>query len=335
MEMSRRLLLQTLSGVACVGGLGLSAQAWAEEFTMKLTSTASADLDTEWMELLKKGVEAGSAGKIKVNLYPASQLGSSQTTIEGVTMGTVELAINASGLYEGLEPRFAALSVPGVITSMNQGAKVLADPDVRKRLGTIAKDKGVEVITALAHSPVGIVSRKPIAALADLKGMKIRVPGSAVVIDQLKELGASPIAMSLGEVLPAFQNGTIDGVYAGSTIFSALKYYDISKNMTLLPSTFIVIVGLVNSDYMASLGPLEKLVRDVAAKADVEGAAWGETDVENGKAAWQKNGGQILMLPPADAKQYLDIVVPTALKSLSPATKADYDVLKTASAKYA
>ena len=136
-------------------------------------------------------------------------------------------------------------------------------------------------------------------------------------------------------MLPAFQNGTIDGVYAGSTIFSALKYYDISKNMTLLPSTFIVIVGLVNSDYMASLGPLEKLVRDVAAKADVEGAAWGETDVENGKAAWQKNGGQILTLPPADAKQYLDIVVPTALKSLSPATKADYDALKAASVKYA
>jgi TRAP-type C4-dicarboxylate transport system substrate-binding protein len=334
MEISRRLLLQTLSGAACVGGLGFAGRAWAEEFTMKLTSTASADLDTEWMELFKKGVEAGSAGKIKVNLYPASQLGSSQTTIEGVTMGTVELAINASGLYEGLEPRFAALSVPGVITSMGQGAKVLADPDVRKRLGTIAKEKGVEVITALAHSPVGIVSRKPIASLADLKGMKIRVPGSALVIAQLKDLGASPIAMSLGEVLPAFQNGTIDGVYAGSTIFSALKYYDISKNMTLLPSTFIVIVGLVNTDFMTSLGSLEAMVRAEAAKADVESAVWGEGDVANGRAAWEKNGGQVLMLPAADAKQYLDIVVPTALRNLGAAAKADYDVLKTASAKY-
>lgn len=335
MEISRRLLLQTLSGAACVGGLGFAGRAWAEEFTMKLTSTASADLDTEWMELFKKGVEAGGAGKIKVNLYPASQLGSSQTTIEGVTMGTVELAINASGLYEGLEPRFAALSVPGVITSMGQGAKVLADPDVRKRLGAIAREKGVEVITALAHSPVGIVSRKPIASLADLKGMKIRVPGSALVIAQLKDLGASPIAMSLGEVLPAFQNGTIDGVYAGSTIFSALKYYDISKNMTLLPSTFIVIVGLVNTDFMTSLGSLEAMVRAEAAKADVESAVWGESDVANGRAAWEKNGGRVLMLPAADAKQYLDIVVPTALRNLGAAAKADYDVLKTASAKYA
>jgi TRAP-type C4-dicarboxylate transport system substrate-binding protein len=335
MEISRRLLLQTLSGAVCVGGLGLSGRAWAEDFTMKLTSTASADLDTEWMELLKKGVEAGSGGKIKVNLYPASQLGSSSTTIEGVTMGTVELAINASGTYEGLEPRFAVLSVPGVITSMSQGAKVLADPAVRKRLGMIAKDKGVEVITALAHSPVGIVSRKPIATLADLKGMKIRVPGSALVIEQLKDLGASPIAMSLGEVLPAFQNGTIDGVYAGTTIFSALKYYDISKNMTLLPSTFIVIVGLVNSDFMSSLGPLEAMVRAEAAKADAEGAGWGETDVANGRAAWEKNGGQVLTLPAADAKQYLDIVVPTALRNLGADAKADYEVMKTASVKYA
>jgi TRAP-type C4-dicarboxylate transport system substrate-binding protein len=334
MDISRRLLLKTVPGLALAGSFGFSARAWAEDFAMKLTTTASNDLDTKWLELLKAGVEAGSAGKIKANVYPASQLGSAETTIEGVTMGTVEVAINASGVYEGLEPRFAVLAVPGVITSMAQGAKVLADPAVRERLGQIARDKGVEVLTALAHSPVGIVSRKPIQTLADFKGMKIRVPGSALLIEQLKQLGASPIAMSLGEVLPAFQNGTIDGVYAGTTIFSALKYYDISKNLTLLPDTFVVIVGLANSDFLKSLGPLEAMVREQARKADTDGAAWGETDVTNAQAAWEKNGGKTITLPDADAKQYLDLVVPVALKNLGKEAHADYDVLKAASVKY-
>ena len=250
MEISRRALMRSASGLACLGALGLARRAWAEDFTMKLTTTASNDLDTEWLTLLKQGVESSSGGKIKANVYPASQLGSAETTIEGVTMGTVEVALNASGVYEGLEPRFAVLAVPGVVTSMAQGAKVYADPAVRDRLNAIAKGKGVEVITAMMHSPVGIVSRKPIKTLADFNGMKIRVPGSALLIEQLKQLGASPIAMSLGEVLPAFQNGTIDGVYAGTTIFSALKYYDISKNMTLLPGTFIVMLGLINGYFL-------------------------------------------------------------------------------------
>jgi TRAP-type C4-dicarboxylate transport system substrate-binding protein len=334
MHISRRLLLKAMPGLALAGDLGFSAGARAEDFTMKLTTTASNDLDTKWLELLKAGVEAASAGKIKANIYPASQLGSAETTIEGVTMGTVEVAINASGVYEGLEPRFAVLAVPGVITSMAQGAKVLADPAVRERLGQIARDKGVEVLTALVHSPVGIVSRQPITTLADFKGMKIRVPGSALLIQQLKQLGASPIAMSLGEVLPAFQNGTIDGVYAGSAIFSALKYYDISKNLTLLPETFVVIVALVNSDFMTSLGPLAAVVREQARKVDTEGAAWGATDVTNAHVAWERNGGKTIKLPEADATRYLDLVVPVALNNLGTEARADYDVLKAASVKY-
>jgi len=323
-----------MSGLVCAGSFGFAGRAAAADFTMKLTTTASNDLDAEWLELLKRGVEAASGGKIQANVYPASQLGSAQTTIEGVTMGTIEVAVNASGTYEGLEPRLAIFAVPGVISSMAQGAKVLADPDVRRRLGTIARDKDVEVMTALAQGPAGIVSRRPIKALADLKGMKIRVPGSALLIAQLKELGASPIAMSLGEVLPAFQNGTIDGVYAGSPIFSALKYYDISKSLTLLPSTYLVIVGLVNSAFMTSLGPLEAVVREAARKADVEGAAWGETDVVNAHAIWEKNLGQTIVLSDDDAKHYLDIVVPAALRNLGTEARADYEVLKAASLKY-
>ena len=338
MEISRRALIRTASGLACVGGLGgfgLVRPAWAEDFTMKLTTTASNDLDAEWLTLLKQGVESASGGRIRANVYPASQLGSAETTIEGVTMGTVEVTLNASGVYEGLEPRFAVLAVPGVVTSMAHGAKVYADPAVRERLNAIAKSKGVEVITAMMHSPVGIVSRRPINNLADFKGQKIRVPGSALLIEQLKELGASPVAMSLGEVLPAFQNGTIDGVYAGTTIFSALKYYDISKSLTLLPGTFIVMLGLINSDFLEQLGPLAKTVHDEAHKADAAAAPWGEQDVANARATWEKNGGQTITLPDADAKQYLDIVVPTALKALSADAKADYDVLKATAAKYA
>ena len=329
MHLTRRTTLATLAAATLP-----ITPARAQAYTMKLTTTASNDLDSKWLELLKQGVEANSGGKVKAQVYPASQLGSGPTTVEGVAMGTVEVALNASGTYEGLDPRFALFAVPGLIHSMAQGAAILADPDARKLFATIGRNKGIEVITALAHSPVAIVSHRPLNTLADFKGMKIRVPGSALLIEQLKQLGASPIAMSLGEVLPAFQNGTIDGVYAGTTIFTALKYYDISKNLTLLPATFVVIVGIANTDFMTSLGPLEPMVRDQARKADAEGATWGEADVAHTIATWEKNGGHTINLPPEDGKQYLDIVVPTALKNLTPATRKDYDALKAIAAKH-
>ena len=158
--------------------------------------------------------------------------------------------------------------------------------------------------------------------------MKIRVPGSALLIDQLKQLGAAPIAMSLGEVLPAFQNGTIDGVYAATTIFAALKYYDISKNMTLLPDTFILVLGIINRDFLTTVGPLAPVVLEAAHQADLKAAPWGEADVVNAAKVWAEHGGQSYSLSPADAKQYIDTVVPVALKSLTPAARTDYAALK-------
>ncbi len=324
----------TLLNLAALLGAGAVLPAWAQQFTMKLSTTASADLDVAWLNALKAGVEAGSQGKIKGQVYPASQLGTAQRTIEGVSMGTIEMVLNASGMYEGLEQRFGALAIPGVFDGLDHGIKVLADTDVRKRLATIASSKGVEVLTTLVHSPCSIVSRKPIRTLADLKGQKIRVPGSALLIAQLKELGANPIAMSLGEVLPAFQNGTIDGVYSGTPIPSYLKYFDVAKTQTLLPSTYISIVGLVSSSFMKSLGPLEAVVRDAARKADASVAPTVNTDVAEAKAVWEKNGGQMISLSSTDAKTYLDAVIPAATKLLSAEGKKDYEVLRAAAAKY-
>ena len=327
MTLSRRLFTYALPALA------LARPAWAQAFTMQLTTTASNDFDVEWLTLFKQDVEAASKGQIRANVYPGSQLGSGPSTVEGVAMGTIEVAMNASGTYEALDPRYAVFAVPGLFDTMAQGQKLLTSPEVRARVDQIGRDKGVETITALVQSPAAIVTRRPVKALADLTGMKIRVPGSASLIEQLKKFGAAPIAMSLGEVLPAFQNGTIDGVYAGTTIFTGLKYYDISKNLTLLPRSFLIMIGIVNAGFMSGLGKLEPVVRSAMKQADTDGLGWAQNDVDNAEAIWTKNGGQVFNFSDDDKKHFLDVVVPAALNGLSPAAKSDYAVLKAAADK--
>ena len=328
MMLSRRAFTVSLTGSLAIG-----RTARAASYTMQLTSTASNDIDQEWLTQFKIAVEALSHGQIRANVYPGSQLGSAQSTIEGTALGTIEVAMNASGLFESLEPRFGVLAVPGLISSLEQGDRALLSPEFRAAMGTMGHDKGVQVLTVAGATPAAIVTRRPVRALSELAGMKIRVPGSALLIDQLKQLGAAPIAMSLGEVLPAFQNGTIDGVYAATTIFAALKYYDISKNMTLLPDTFILVLGIINRDFLTTVGPLAPVVLEAAHQADLKAAPWGEADVVNAAKVWAEHGGQSYSLSPADAKQYIDTVVPVALKSLTPAARTDYAALKAAADK--
>jgi C4-dicarboxylate-binding protein DctP len=311
--------------------------AQAQTHTMKISSPTVNDLSQEWAKEFKAGIEARSGGKIKVEFYPANQLGQIPATVEGTAMGTIEAVVPASGFFIGLEPRFQVFDAPGLFKDMAHAQRVFADPAVRKQLSTLGNSKGVEPIALLAHGPLLLLSHKPIRAVADFKGQKIRVPGAAPLqIEPFKKLGANPVSMPLGEVLSAMQNRTIDGLIASATVFTAFKYYDLAKGLTALPGSFLIAPVMANRNFMKSLGPeLEAMVRDEAFKAQQKVEKFGIEDVGRTADVWKKNGGENITLSEAESKAYLDQVksVLPGLLSANAAIKADFDVLSAAAQK--
>src|SRR2546427_87811 len=160
---------------------------------------------------------------------------------------------------------------------------------------------------------------------------------SALQIEPLKRFGASPLSMPFGEVLPALQNRTIDGVWAGTTLFTALKFYDIAKTMTYLPSHWAATVPLVNRNFIKSLGPdLEKVVRGEARKADEHTLTWAAEDIKRSEKIWAQNGGKEIHLSPAEQKRFLDesIAAATPILTATPQGKEDYEAFAAAAKKY-
>lgn len=310
----------------------------AQQFTMKISSPTVNDVTGEWAKAFKAGVEARSKGRIKVQYYPASQLGQIPATVDGVAMGTIEMSIPAVGFLIGLEPRFQVFDAPGLFDSMEHAEKVLTDPEIRKLYSSFGASKGVEPLTVFVNGPQMVVSHKAIHGPADFRGLKIRVPGAApLYIEPFKKLGASPLSMPLGEVLPALQNHTIDGAVAAIAVFAAFKYYDIAKPMSYLPGTFLVAAGIVNRGWMKSLGPeLEAIVREESAKAEKVYSTWGVDDAKRAAATWTQKGGQVITMAPDQAKQYLGDVtsVMPQVMNANPRVKADYDALLAAAKKY-
>ncbi len=315
-----------------------TASAQAQQFTMKISSPTVNDVTGEWAKAFKAGVEARSNGKIKVEYYPASQLGQIPATVDGVAMGTIEMSIPAVGFLIGLEPRFQVFDAPGLFDSVVHGEKVLMDPDIRKRYAEFGADKGIEPLTVFINGPQMVVSHTAIRGAADFRSLKIRVPGAApLYVEPFRKLGASPLSIPLGEVLPALQNHTIDGAVAAIAVLVAFKYYDIAKPMTYLPGTYLLAAGIVNRGWMKSLGPdLEKIVREESAKAESLYSTWGVDDAKRAADTWQQKGGEVITMAPDQAKQYLaDVtsVMPPIL-SANPKVKADYDALLAAAQKY-
>ncbi len=309
----------------------------AQQFTMKLSSPTVNDAPHEWMKAFKAGVEQRSGGRVKVEIYPASQLGQIPATVDGVAMGTIEFAMPAVGFLIGMEPRFQVFDAAGVYDTVGQSQKALADPAVRARLATFGEAKGVELLVVGNNGPLMVASHKPIRAVADFKGQKIRVPGAAPLhVEPFKKLGASPISIPLGEVLPAMQNKTIDASISSFNVLTGFKYYDVTKTATYLPASFLFVGGVVNRNFMKSIGPeLAAIVREEARKAEIVFSTFGVADVERTRETWVKNGGEAITMSPAEAALYLkDVtsVIPAVLAT-NPQMKLDYETMMAAAAK--
>ena len=326
-----------MRSIALIAALALSGSAWAQ-FTMKISCPTVNDMNVEYMKAMKAGIEPRTNGKIKVELYPANQLGQIPRTVEGVALGTIEMTLVASGFFIGIDPRYLVFDAAGLFDDMDHGNRVFQDPEIRKRLSNFSADKGIELLITYSANPNMVVSHKPIRTLADFKGQKIRVPGAAPLhVEPFKHFGTSAISMPLGEVLPAMQNHTIDGAVAGLTVFPGFKYYDVAKGMTYLPGSYLILTGGVSRSFMKSIGPdLEKIVRDVSLEAEKLFFTWLPEDVERAKKTWTSNGGELIQLPPAEQKRYVAEVTQVTEQILAgqPAVKAEYDALRAAAQKH-
>jgi C4-dicarboxylate-binding protein DctP len=183
-----------------------------------------------------------------------------------------------------------------------------------------------------------VVSHKAVRTLDDFKGQKIRVPGGAPLhVQPFQHFGTAAISMPLGEVLPAMQNHTIDGVVAGLTVFPGFKYYDVAKNMTYLPGSYLILVGGVSRSFMKQIGPdLGKIVREVSRDAEKMFFTWLPDDVERARKNWIANGGEVITFSPADQKRFVADVgkVTETILAGQPQVKAEYDALKAAAARH-
>jgi TRAP-type C4-dicarboxylate transport system substrate-binding protein len=195
-----------------------AASAQSNPVVMKLSTATINDTQHEWLKRFAAAVARDSKGRIKPQIYPASQLGSIPRQIEGVQFGSIQGWMGPPEFLTGVDQRFEVLSAPGLFTSQDQDVRVLSDPQVRGLVLGLGANKGLEGVGIAPIGPSSLVSKKPIHHLAELKGMKIRVLASPFQLEMIKRLDASPVAMTLGDVLPALQQGAIDGALATITV---------------------------------------------------------------------------------------------------------------------
>jgi TRAP-type transport system periplasmic protein len=275
-----------------------AARAEDKTYVMKIGTPTVNDTPEEWSRLFTALIDKDSGGRIKVELYSASKLGPMAREIEGLQFGSIECAIMPPEFYVGVDERFEVLATPGLLDSLPHGQRLLAEPDVKKLMLGLGADKGLHGVGLYMALQSSLVSRTPIRQLADIKGKKIRVFASKFQTEAFQRLGATPVAMSLGDVLPAVQQGTIDGAISGITVFNAMHFQDAAKYVTQINQPGIFLIIEVSKKWFEALPKdLQDIIDKDAAAASVAINPFAAALYEKAQKSWVDGGGELIHLP--------------------------------------
>ena len=278
-------------------------------YTMKITLATLNDQIHAFAKNYAAAVEKDSGGRIKTEVYPASQLGAIPRQTEGVQFGAIQCQVVPPEFLVGVDERFEVMAAPGLVRSMAQGQKLAADPQVLKLMLSLGVDKGLHGVGLFMVNPAAIASKTAIRTLADFKGKKIRIFASKFQSEAFDRLGATPVAMSLGDVLPALQQGAIDGAVASTAVFSAFHYQDAAKYVTETGQPAIFgIVEISRKWYDTLPADLQQIVDQTAAREDVAINPQAMEITENSRKAWTDAGGELIKLAPDDQSSLLELL---------------------------
>jgi TRAP-type C4-dicarboxylate transport system substrate-binding protein len=304
MYLRRRPFLIAIGAALAFGMITISPAAHGQAgkiFVMKLSTATINDTQHEWLKRFAAAVEKDSGNRIKGEIYPGSQLGSIPRQIEGVQFGSIQAWIGPPEFLVGVDERYEVLSAPGLFSSTDQVVRVILDPAVRDLVLGLGANKGLVGIGIVPYGPSSVVARRPLRQLADFKGTKIRVLASPFQLEMVRRMDASPIAMTLADVLPALQQGAIDAALSSLPVYTTMQYQDAARYVVDVDQPYINSIIEISKKWLDGLpADLQKVVRNDAESVSKELVPFVKEFYAKQRQLWTEHGGELAGLPEAD-----------------------------------
>lgn len=184
-------------------------------------------------EKFKQLVEERSNGRIKVQIYPSSQLGNEKELAEGAKMGTVDMVHISSGGLANFLPKMGVFDAGYIFRDQKHQRNVLRGKIGKAMRDELVKKSGIRILQYYYQGERNLTTNRQVSKPADLKGMKIRTPDVKSYVETLRAMGAVPTPIAFNELFTALQLKLIDGQENPLPTIQAMKFYEVQKYVTL------------------------------------------------------------------------------------------------------
>ncbi len=304
-------LLLSLSMLVCLATAGLAA-----EKKQEWKFTCSASMNTSWAGI---GIDFGEMiseatdGAITVRVYPDDQLtaGNQSEGIQAVIDGSVDLSAHSNLIYSAFDQRLNVVSLPFLFDSF-EDVDAKLDGEAGKAIGEVVESLGLHLLGIAENGfryPTN--NKRPITKMEDMKGLKLRVAGSALLNAAYGKWGANWGNANFSEVYTALQTGTYDGQENPLLSCESGSLSDVQKYMTCWTGVYDCIFFTINGELYKSLSPeLQKIVDECGKKAvQIQREKVRE---ENNLILkkWKEKGVEITELSPEAAAEFKKAAAP-------------------------
>lgn len=264
---------------ALIGAIALttlSTAAFAEGKTVRIASHVGelAPLIAQ-ANMFAAKVNERLPGVFDFQVFPGGQLGKESALIENLQLGSLEMAVVASGVLK-LDSKLGVFDIPFLFDDRAHVQRAMKAGLQQEIVERAEKKAGIEVLGVYENGFRHVINSKgPITTPADMEGMKIRVSGGKFRQDVFASMGAVPTKVSWGETFAAMQTGVVDGAEAAAYGFYGKKMYEVQKNLSLTSHVYTPSFLLASQEFMQSLTEEQRKVFEEVG-AEITDAAYEE-----------------------------------------------------------
>lgn len=259
--MKKKIISTLLAGAVSLGGVfSVSASEYTgDPVKARLASEEiEGDFMTVWAERFADHMYEWSDGKIEIEVYPYGTLGATGDINELAQLGVVEFVFSDYAWISAFVPQAQVLAlnylfpreqVPQVLDHMMQNGDFF--PLLQKHF----RDNGLLPMSVLYEGWQWVTTNEPVTSPESLRGQKLRVMSSKLLVEDYKAYGASPTPMSYGEVYGALQTGLIDGQVNPLFAIYSMKFFENQEYITQMWNEPFIGIPTVNLDFYNNLTP--------------------------------------------------------------------------------
>ncbi|HEY4081254.1 MAG TPA: TRAP transporter substrate-binding protein [Burkholderiaceae bacterium] len=278
--LARRSLLSAALGTALTLGLTFSSSgAWAQEpIVIKFSHVVAPDTPKgKGAVRFKELAEAATHGRVKVEVYPNSQLYKDKEEIEALQLGSVQMLAPSLSKFAPLGVKeFEVFDLPFLFKDA-EAFRALTEGALGKQLLQKLEAKGVKGLAYWDNGFTLMSANRPLHHVADFKGLKMRIQSSKVLDAQMRALGAIPQVIAFSELYQSLQTGVVDGTESTPSNYYTQRVYEVQKDMTVTNHGHLAYAVIVNKKFW------DGLPADI--RTELEGALKEATTYANALAA--------------------------------------------------